>query len=167
MKNFLIILVIIILGIFVYRAATPSSSVEEPVDVIESDEENLDEADTPPSSIIGCYVAGTENDVYTLTIKSQEGETVTGTLEFDNYQKDSSEGSFNGTFEGGILLGDYSFSSEGMDSVMEVIFKQQGEDFVRGYGEVTNEGTEFVDTQDIEYKVNDLSLFEKQSCAQV
>lgn len=164
MKNFLIILVIIILGIFAYRAFTPSSSVEEPVDVIESEEENLDLADTTTSSIIGCYVAGTENDIYTLRINSQEEEMVTGTLEFNNYQKDSSQGSFNGIFEDGILLGDYSFSSEGMDSVMEVIFKQRGEDFVRGYGEVTNEGTEFVDTQDIEYEVNDLSFFEKEAC---
>ena len=101
--------------------------------------------------VVGCYVARLGQDVYTLNILSQSGEIFDGKLVFKNFQKDSSSGPFKGTYKDGILLGDYSFNSEGTDSVMQVIFKKVGDSFVRGYGEVTEDGTRFVDLNNIDY----------------
>src|SRR5689334_4035499 len=92
---------------------------------VETPKEDLSQA-----SIKGCYVATIGKDVYTLNILSQNGEKVEGTLSFKNFEKDSSSGTFKGTYKDGILLGDYSFTSEGMDSVMQVIFKKFGDDFM-------------------------------------
>jgi hypothetical protein len=119
------------------------------------------------TSVVGCYVARTPGkDVYTLNVQSQNGENVSGALAFKNFEKDSSAGTFIGTYKDGILLGDYAFRSEGMDSVTQVIFKKQGNDFVRGYGDVNGNGTRFTDLSKITYDASSvLSLFKKEACS--
>ncbi|HEV7702429.1 MAG TPA: hypothetical protein VGO63_03265 [Candidatus Paceibacterota bacterium] len=125
---------------------------------------NPDLAYVPPtadeaSSIKGCYVATLSKDVYTLSILSEEGENVSGNLSFKNFEKDSSSGTFTGTYKDGILLGDYSFDSEGSHSVMQVIFKAQPDGFVRGYGDVDSTGQRFTDLSNITY--DDSAVFRK------
>lgn len=115
--------------------------------------------------IVGCYAMRTGNDVYTLNVKTQDAGRVAGALVFKNYQKDSSSGTFTGTYANGVLLGDYAFQSEGMDSVMQVIFKKNGNTFVRGYGDVDSEGTRFIDTNTITYDSSSpLAIFTKEAC---
>ncbi len=107
-----------------------------------------------------------QKDVYTIHIVSQEGKAVSGNLSFKNYEKDSSSGTFVGTYENGILLADYTFNSEGMTSVMQVIFKKVDDGFVRGYGPVDTEGTRFTDLGAIIYdQTSPLALFAKEACA--
>ncbi len=127
--------------------------------------------DTTPvvqtTSVIGCYVARTNGnkDVYTLNVKTQQGENISGALAFKNFEKDSSSGTFSGTYKDDILLADYTFQSEGMTSVMQVIFKKSGDDFVRGYGDVSGNGTRFTDLTKITYDVSSpLSVFKKEAC---
>lgn len=84
----------------------------------------------------GCYVATISKDVYTLAINTVTGEDIEGTLSFNNFEKDSSSGDLSGMYRDGILLGLYSFTSEGMDSIMEVAFKKTNNGFIRGYGDV-------------------------------
>ena len=103
------------------------------------------------SGIKGCYVAHLAKDVYSLKISSQDGDMVEGTLVFKNFEKDSSSGTFKGTYANEILLGDYSFQSEGTYSVMQVVFKKSGNAFVRGYGETTEGGTRFADVNKLTY----------------
>lgn len=118
-------------------------------------------------SIVGCYAMNSNKDVYTLNVISQEGKNVTGTLAFKNFEKDSSRGTFTGTYNNGILLGKHAFTSEGMDSVMEVAFKKVGDYFVRGYGPVSNEGTQFANPTTIKYdETLPLSVFKKTACLQ-
>lgn len=102
-------------------------------------------------SIEGCYVATLAKDVYSLGILSKENDKVSGTLMFDNFEKDSSSGTFEGTYRDGILFGNYSFQSEGMNSIMEVIFKKTENGFQRGFGPVDAEGTAFTDISQITY----------------
>jgi hypothetical protein len=91
-------------------------------------------------SIVGCYVNHNDKNVYTLSILNQTNSAVSGTMEYNNFQFDSSSGNFNGTYSNNILLGDYSFTSEGMDSVRQLIFKRIGNDFIIGEGDYTNNG---------------------------
>lgn len=117
------------------------------------------------NSIVGCYVATLGQDVYSLSILSQQGESFNGTLVFKNFQKDSSSGTYNGTYRDGILLGDYSFQSEGMYSVMQVIFKKVGDNFVRGYGEMNEEGNRFANLNAITYDGSAVFVATEATCA--
>jgi hypothetical protein len=152
MKKFLIIILIIIIALFVIvkisrvsrKESAPSSSSATPI--------------TPPlaseADITGCYVLRLAKDVYMLHIQSHDQSMVSGTLEFDNFEKDSSQGTMNGTYKDSILLVDYAFQSEGVDSLREVIFKREGDGFVEGFGPiiVSDEGkTVFVDTSTITF----------------
>jgi hypothetical protein len=100
--------------------------------------------------IKGCYVAHLANDIYSLKISNQNGKDVEGTLVFYNAEKDSSYGAFKGTYVKGILYGTYSFRSEGMDSVMDVIFKKVTNGFQRGYRN-TEDGVKLIDIPNVTY----------------
>ena len=138
----LIVVALVVIGIFIYTSRTKTTTPNEKPPVVVED------------SILGCYVATLAKDVYTLTVLSQKGESVIGKLSFKNFQKDSSSGTFVGTYKSGVLLGDYSFQSEGSTSLMEVIFQKQGDNFVRGYGELSEDGTYFTDLDNITYDPN-------------
>jgi hypothetical protein len=96
------------------------------------------------SSAVGCYVAHLQKDTYTLIIDTDAGGSVTGRIAYNNYEKDSSSGTFVGTFTGGVLLGTYSFQSEGMDSSIQYIFKHTGDDFIQGFGPIETIGNKEV-----------------------
>lgn len=117
------------------------------------------------ASLVGCYVARNENDVYTLQIKDSEGVSVYGTLNFDNFQKDSSRGTFSGTYQDETLLGDYVFFSEGMNSKMQVVFKKSTDGFIRGYGELDSGGTRFADLDNIAFDApSPAYVFNQEDC---
>lgn len=116
------------------------------------------------SSMKGCYVARLGEDIYTLKIENENNDIISGLLSYNNYQKDSSAGVFSGTYKDDILLGDYSFFSEGMFSIREVIFKKEGNTFIQGFGPVETEGNKetFIDIKDIYFDTN--SIFIKEDC---
>jgi hypothetical protein len=145
-KNIIIIIVLVIavIAVLAYKsnhAPAPSTNIPGEVTV---------------ENISGCYVAMLSKDVYTLHITSQQGEVVSGTLAFKNFEKDSSNGTFSGTYKKGILLADYTFNSEGMQSVRQVIFKKIENGLVEGFGNVTTIGDRevFVDPSTVAYDSN-------------
>src|SRR4051812_23104294 len=91
----------------------------------------IDTPSTSDTDIKGCYVAKLGKDVYNLKIDSENEGKVSGMLAYNNYQKDSSSGEFTGTFNNDILLGNYIFNSEGMQSNRQVIFKKVGNSFIQ------------------------------------
>jgi len=91
---------------------------------------------TSLNSIKGCYIAKLNKDIYSLNIQSENNGNVAGTLSYNNFEKDSSSGSINGTFTNDTLVGNYSFDSEGSHSDRQVIFKKVGDNFVEGFGPV-------------------------------
>jgi hypothetical protein len=118
-------------------------------------------------SMAGCYVATLSRDVYTLTITSEQRGTVLGTVSFDNFEKDSSSGTFVGTYNDGLLVGDYTFESEGMTSVRQLAFKKVDSGFVAGFGEVevVDDREMFKDVSDLDYDTS--TIFARQdTCPQ-
>ena len=105
-------------------------------------------------AIVGCYVAHLSQDVYILKINSEDSENFAGVLSFQNFDKDSSHGTYMGTYHDDILLGEYSFSSEGTDSVRQVIFKKSGENFIEGFGPYDANGDKFLDPNSVTYDPN-------------
>ena len=160
-RGILIVIVIIVLGILAYGLSRKNS-------VVSTSNQTDNDNTVQTESVAGCYVATTGKDIYTLNIEMQTEENVSGKLAFKNFEKDSSSGIFTGKYENGILLADYTFQSEGMQSQMQVIFKKEGDNFVRGYGPVDSEtGTKFTDLSQINFDSSStLSLFEKTECVE-
>lgn len=92
-----------------------------------------------------CYQRVTARDTLFLQINAK-GDKVTGTLFYKNFEKDSNRGTIRGTMMGDTLLADFSFQSEGMNNVREVIFLYDGNTFTEGYGDMKNENDKFVFT---------------------
>lgn len=84
-----------------------------------------------------CYWQILKRDTLVAMLQ-QNGNTITGKLNFDNFEKDASSGPVTGMAENNILKLWYSFNSEGMHSVMEVWFKKEGTTLLRGTGEMGN-----------------------------
>ena len=118
-------------------------------------------------SIAGCYVATLDKDVYTLTIASENNGEVQGTVSFKNYQKDSSNGTFIGTYTNGMLVGDYEFDSEGMHSIRELAFKKVDNGFVEGFGdvEVVDNRETLKDTSNLSYDTS-FTFIKQPTCGQ-
>jgi hypothetical protein len=116
-------------------------------------------ANTTAETVTGCYISKLNKDVYTLKIDSQNGQDIEGSLNYKNFEKDSSSGSLNGTYKNGIIVGDYTFDSEGMHSIRQVTFKKVPTGFVQGFGPVTvvDNRESFKDLNDISY--NTPSIF--------
>jgi hypothetical protein len=61
---------------------------------------------------------------------------INGTLVYNYFEKDKNKGTLQGRMKGELLIADYTFASEGVESVRQVVFKQHGDTFTEGYGEV-------------------------------
>ena len=77
------------------------------------------------------YFDNKDSIVLSLTIN---GKSVTGRLLYSLHEKDINEGTIKGRFFGDTLLADYSFASEGVQSVRQVAFLRKGNVFQEGYG---------------------------------
>ena len=119
-----------------------ANTTEEPTDSGKAQNPGKNEPEPDPankesgekySDVNGCYMKILQRD--TFAIKLDQTETsVTGKLTFDNYQKDGSTGIVRGTIEGNIIKLWYNFASEGMNNVMEIYFKKDGDRLFRGIG---------------------------------
>ena len=61
---------------------------------------------------------------------------ITGTLVYNFYEKDKNKGTIQGKMTGDLLVADYTFNAEGMESVRQVAFKKTGTAFIEGYGDI-------------------------------
>lgn len=92
---------------------------------------------TPSSQVlVGCYGVWQGKNHYNVEILSLTGSHFTGFMTYDNYQFDSSHGSFDGTLANGVLMGVYRFIAEGMPNERELTFKQSGGALIQGFGDM-------------------------------
>jgi hypothetical protein len=85
-----------------------------------------------------CYAYRTDTDTVRLTLQTTPS-TVTGQLAYRYFEKDRNQGTIRGTMHGDTLLADYTFQSEGRQSVRQVAFLRRDIGFVEGYGPVTEQ----------------------------
>jgi hypothetical protein len=86
------------------------------------------------SPIVGCYVIFNGQNRYALQITDVTGNEFKGRLVYDNYHFDSSQGTYNGTWENNELFGVYVFVAEGEESARDMIFKYEDGNFIVGWG---------------------------------
>lgn len=81
-----------------------------------------------------CYLYQTEKDTVSLNIVLN-GDQITGMLSYRFYEKDTNRGSISGVFKGDTLIADYTFKSEGVESVRQVVFLKTDDGLEEGFGE--------------------------------
>jgi glutamine cyclotransferase len=82
-----------------------------------------------------CYKHTKDSSTIKLSLKINDN-MVTGNLLYDYYQKDRSAGKIEGELKSDTLFADYTFVSEGVESVREVVFIKTADGWVEGYGEI-------------------------------
>ena len=102
-----------------------------------ADKKASPEAETKTPSAINCYRYASATDTILLKV-IHIGNSVTGTLVYSLKEKDKNKGTIQGNMNGNILIADYTFMSEGTQSIRQVAFKKEGNSFVEGYGDFKN-----------------------------
>ncbi len=94
------------------------------------------QTDTPQDH---CYQYVSPEDSIHLSMRTK-GDSITGSLSIYPREKDRNTGTFKGAFRGDTLLADYTFMSEGVISVRQVIFLRKEDMLLEGYGETDSLG---------------------------
>lgn len=92
----------------------------------------------PPAPAVSntCYRGILSKDTTDLQLTITDNNTVSGQLTFNRFEKDDNKGSITGEKRGDTLIAFYTFQSEGMSSVREVVFLKKGNALVEGFGDV-------------------------------
>lgn len=98
----------------------------------------------------GCYRYSNGGSVVAMEITENENQ-VAGTLEIAYAEKDASKGTFAGTMNGDKLMATYTFLSEGKVNTREIAYLLKNNQLIEGYAEMDEKGTNFKDTNAIEY----------------
>ena len=90
-----------------------------------------------------CYINTKNKDsmVLTLTIKNN---LVTGNMNYQVMGKDKNKGTLQGKMRGDTLFADYTFWSEGKQSVRQVAYLKKDSSLLEGYGDVEEKGNKMV-----------------------
>lgn len=102
---------------------------------------------------LGCYVFNDGKDKVSLEI-TEIGSEIKGKLNYDFAEKDKNKGTFAGELKNGMLVANYTFQSEGMESVRQVVFKVQNDTLIEGYGDMNADGTTFKDVNSLTFSSN-------------
>ena len=120
----------------------------------------------PPVATASCYAytANTANkDTITLRLTANKN-AVTGEFAYKLFEKDKNTGTIQGGMKGDTLLADYTFMSEGTESVRQVAFLRGGDTFTEGYAAVRQEGSRMVFEKTGDLKFNGNTALKKVSC---
>ena len=100
-----------------------------------------------------CYVSSVNNSTVKLSFNVNSHQEVNGKLSYSLYGKDKNEGIINGNMVGDTLIADYTFDSEGVSSVRQVVFLQKEGTFIEGYGETVtaNDRVSFKDKKKLKF----------------
>ena len=121
--------------------------------VKETETNNSAKSEKESTSGTNCYLYAGLSDTVSLNL-NHLGDSVTGTLVYNFKEKDKNTGTINGRMNGNILIAEYTFLSEGIQSCRQVAFKLQGNNLVEGYGESysQNDKVLFRNTDSLSFK---------------
>lgn len=133
--------------------------------------EKSDQTDTTQKSVAtevvetqACYSSVMGQDTMLLRVENLGGN-VTGNLSYNFYEKDDNTGTLRGEMRGDTLLADYTFQSEGTESVRQVAFLKKGDGFVEGYGDAEDRAGKMVFKNTAALDFGSGTAFTKVPCA--
>lgn len=109
-------------------------------------------SNTNQTDFSGLYSYQQNGDTITLQL-TVDGTRANGNLMYALNEKDRNSGTFVGEIKDGVLLADYTFSSEGILSERQIAFKLTDTSAIEGYGDVQeiNGKMVFKDPANLEY----------------
>lgn len=90
-----------------------------------------------------CYAYIKNKDTANLSFTTTNG-IVVGDLTYKLYEKDSNKGMIEGEMKGDTLFLDYTFSSEGVESVRQVVMLKKANQLLEGSGEMEEKSGKLV-----------------------
>ncbi|MCW3074419.1 MAG: hypothetical protein JWP69_1488 [Flaviaesturariibacter sp.] len=147
-----------------FLAACNSESVDKPGD----ESVHASATDTIPVGaklviLDGCYAVQTAKDTATLSLQLKDS-TVTGQLVYKWFEKDQNKGTINGVLRDSLVYADYTFESEGITSVRQVIFKIQNNQLLEATGERTQRDNKIVYSNPSNLRFSEMPPFRKIAC---
>ncbi len=115
------------------------------------------------TSLLNCYRYINSSDSFFLQTISANGN-ITGTLVYNFHEKDRSKGTIQGRMDGELLIADYSFYSEGVQSVRQVAFKKNGNAFIEGYGDAEDKNGKSIFKNIDSLNFNHSTIFHEIDC---
>ncbi|MDP5199950.1 hypothetical protein [Flavobacterium sp. DG2-3] len=122
-----------VLALSIFASCKKETTTTEPVQITPSPPK---EAEIVEPAGDQCYAWRANGSVIEMSFNVNSHQEVNGTLSYNLVGKDKNEGSLIGNMKGDTLVADYTFNSEGVSSVREVVFLQKDGTFIEGYGDV-------------------------------
>lgn len=116
-----------------------------------------------PFVLSGCYTMISNKDTATLEISVQD-TIVSGSLQYHWAQKDWNTGRIQGVLRNDLIHADYTFESEGMTSVREVVFKIEDSTLQEGTGELVQQNNKVVYRNKDQLQFHTIHPFIKVAC---
>lgn len=135
----------------------------------QSDSKNSSKADSNIKSAgssatsTQCFASINNRDSAYLTLKKDQNR-VSGSLSYNIYEKDKNSGVIAGIIKGDTIIADYTFQSEGTNSVRQVVWLKQNDQLIEGFGDVTevNGKVQFKDISQLTFDSS--SSFKPSNC---
>ncbi len=124
-------------------------------------------ADTMPHVMIpkaNCFAAISDKDSSWLKIEIFPN-VATGILKQQIWGKDSNAGTLDGKMEGNTFYGEYTFMSEGVQSIREVAFRLTDSTAIEGIGEQMETGGKMVFKDKTKIDFSNGMVFRRIDCA--
>ncbi|WP_166926006.1 hypothetical protein [Flavobacterium poyangense] len=141
---------ILVLTIITLAVFASCKKVAEPVEIAPNPPK---EAEAVAPSGDQCYASIANNSIVELSFNVNSHQEVNGKLSYALSGKDKNNGTIIGNMKGDTLIADYTFMSEGLSSVREVVFLQKDGAFIEGYGDVveSNDRVTFKDKTKLKF----------------
>ena len=110
-----------------------------------------------------CYQYTKDSSKITLNI-IKDNNIVTGNLTYDYYEKDKNKGTIKGELKSDTLFADYTFMSEGIESVREVVFINTVGGWVEGYGEIDDKDGKVIFKNRNKITFNNSAVLKETAC---
>lgn len=123
---------------------------------------------TPSDSSIqntqqSCFQYIKDKDTARITMMSS-GVITTGELSYNLYEKDKNNGVFEGELHGDTLIAEYTFNSEGRESIRQVGFLKKGDQLIEGYGDQEEKNGKMMFKNTSKLSFSNSIVFNKTAC---
>jgi len=98
-----------------------------------------------------CFTAVSGKDSLFLSYEDNLG-TITGKMNYKNFEKDSSKGDISGLINGDTLKVTYTFEAEGTTSSREIWFLKKNKELIEGIGKYDESGENYSDGKSVKFE---------------
>ena len=113
----------------------------------------------------GCFISIFKKDTARLDLHVNNG-LVTGNLSYNRFEKDKNSGTIQGKIQDSLIIADYTFQSEDITTVRQVVFKINGKNLTEGFGDIliNKGGDSAFFKQPTQLKFPDEQVFVRTAC---